>query len=78
MMRTRFARPDALLLGNSSVSSQDSAEAAEEMAQSFIAQRVAGVFFAPLELTSDKDAANRRIARALDRAQIPLVLLDRC
>ncbi len=77
-MRTRFARPDALLLGNSSVSAQDSAEAAEEMAQSFIAQRVAGVFFAPLELTSDKDAANRRIARALDRAQIPLVLLDRC
>jgi GntR family transcriptional regulator, arabinose operon transcriptional repressor len=36
------------------------------------------VFFAPLELTSDKDAANRRIARALDRAQIPFVLLDRC
>jgi DNA-binding LacI/PurR family transcriptional regulator len=48
------------------------------MVQSFISQRVAGVFFAPLELTADKDAANRRIARALDRAQIPFVLLDRC
>ena len=48
------------------------------MVQSFISQKVAGVFFAPLELTSDKDAANRRIARALDRAQIPFVLLDRC
>lgn len=78
MMRTQFARPDALLWGNSSVSIQDSAQAAEQMVQSFIAQRVAGVFFAPLELTSDKDAANRRIARALDRAQIPFVLLDRC
>ena len=71
MMRTHFARPDALLWGNSSVSVQDSAKAAEQMVQSFISQKVAGVFFAPLELTSDKDAANRRIARALDRAQIP-------
>jgi GntR family transcriptional regulator of arabinose operon len=78
MMRTHFARPDALLWGNSSVSIQDSATAAEQMVQSFISQKVAGVFFAPLELTSDKDAANRRLARALDRAQIPFVLLDRC
>jgi GntR family transcriptional regulator, arabinose operon transcriptional repressor len=78
MMRTHFARPDALLWGNSSVSIQDSAKAAEQMVQSFISQRVAGVFFAPLELNSEKDTANRRIARALDRAQIPFVLLDRC
>ena len=78
MMRTQFARPDALLWGNSSVSAQDGAKAAEEMVQSFISQKVAGVFFAPLELDSDKDAANRRLARALDRAQIPFVLLDRC
>ena len=78
MMRTHFARPDALLWGNSSLSIEDSAKAAELMVESFIAQKVAGVFFAPLELTPDKDAANRRIARALDRAQIPFVLLDRC
>lgn len=78
MMRTHFARPDALLWGNSSHSVHDSAKAAEQMVQSFISQKVAGVFFAPLELTSDKDAANRRIARALDRAQIPFILLDRC
>jgi GntR family transcriptional regulator, arabinose operon transcriptional repressor len=78
MMRAQFARPDTLLWGNSSVSAQDSAKAAEQMVQSFISQKVAGVFFAPLELTSDKDAANRRLARALDRAQIPFVLLDRC
>jgi GntR family transcriptional regulator, arabinose operon transcriptional repressor len=78
MMRTPFARPDALLWGNSSVATEDSAKAAEQMVDSFISQKVAGVFFAPLELTSDKDAANRRIARALDRAQMPFVLLDRC
>jgi DNA-binding LacI/PurR family transcriptional regulator len=78
MMRTHFARPDALLWGNSAVSAPDSAQAAEQMVQSFISQRVAGVFFAPLELANEKDAANRRIARSLDRAQIPFVLLDRC
>ena len=48
------------------------------MLSSFVRQKVAGVFFAPLELSGDKDAANRRIARDLDRAQIPVVLLDRC
>ena len=78
MMRTQFARPDALLWGNSSSSVRESAKEAEQMVQSFIAQKVAGVFFAPLELSSEKDAANRRIARTLDRAQIPVVLLDRC
>lgn len=78
MMRTHFARPDALLWGNSSVSVHESAQAAEQMVQTFIAQKVSGVFFAPLELTSEKDVSNRRIARALDRAQIPFVLLDRC
>jgi GntR family transcriptional regulator, arabinose operon transcriptional repressor len=78
MMRTHFARPDALLWGNSLDSAEDGVKAAEQMVQSFIAQKVAGVFFAPLELPSDKDVANRRVARALDRAQIPFVLLDRC
>ena len=78
MMRTPFARPDALLWGNSSTSVRETAKEAEQMVHSFIAQKVAGVFFAPLELTGDKDAVNRRIARALERAQIPVVLLDRC
>jgi GntR family transcriptional regulator, arabinose operon transcriptional repressor len=78
MMRAQFAKPDALLWGNSSSSVEDSAKAAEQMVESFIEKRVAGVFFAPLELTSEKDTTNRRIARMLDRAQIPIVLLDRC
>jgi DNA-binding LacI/PurR family transcriptional regulator len=57
---------------------RESAKEAEQMVHSFIVQKVAGVFFAPLELPGDKDVANRRIARALDRAQIPIVRLDRC
>jgi GntR family transcriptional regulator, arabinose operon transcriptional repressor len=78
MMRSQFARPDALLWGNASTSAREIVKEAEQMVHSFILQKVAGVFFAPLELTGEKDSANRRIVRALDRAQIPVVLLDRC
>jgi len=78
MMRAQSAKPDALLWGNSSASVEDSAMAAEQMVESFIAKRVEGVFFAPLELVSEKDTANRRIARMLNQAHIPVVLLDRC
>jgi len=78
MMRSSFARPDALLWGNASTSVGEMAREAEQMLSSFIRQKVAGVFFAPLELSGDKDATNRRIVRDLERAQIPMVLLDRC
>lgn len=78
MMRSAFARPDALLWGNAASSVGEMAKEAEQMLTSFIRQKVAGVFFAPLELSEDKDATNRRIAHDLQRAQIPLVLLDRC
>jgi DNA-binding LacI/PurR family transcriptional regulator len=83
MMRSPFARPDALLWGNASGSggsgaSEDIAEEAEQMAHYFIAQRVSGVFFAPLELIPGKDVVNRRIMRLLEKAKIPTVLLDRC
>lgn len=78
MMRSPFARPDALLWGNASTSVRETAREAEQMVQSFIVQKVAGVFFAPLELTGEKETVNRRITRALERAQIPVVLLDRC
>jgi DNA-binding LacI/PurR family transcriptional regulator len=42
-----------------------------------VAKKVSGVFFAPLELTPQKDAINRSVADALGRAGIAVVLLDR-
>ena len=83
MMRSPFARPDALVWGNASGtgisgSRRETAEEAEQMAQHFIARKVSGIFFAPLELIPDKDAANRRVVRMLERMKIPIVLLDRC
>jgi DNA-binding LacI/PurR family transcriptional regulator len=77
IMRSTYARSDALLWGHASTSVQESAREAQVMVQSLITQKVAGVFFAPLVMSPDKDAANRRIAKALERAQIPVVLLDR-
>jgi GntR family transcriptional regulator of arabinose operon len=78
MMRSSFARPDALLWGNASATAGEAAKEAEQMVSSFIRQKVSGVFFAPLELSDEKDASNRRIAHDLERAHVPVVLLDRC
>jgi DNA-binding LacI/PurR family transcriptional regulator len=50
---------------------------AERLCNYYISRRVSGVFFAPMELTGHKDEINQRITRALDEAQIPVVLLDR-
>jgi GntR family transcriptional regulator of arabinose operon len=50
---------------------------AEELCRYYIQRGVSGVFFAPMELTREKDEVNQRITAALDDAHIPIVLLDR-
>lgn len=49
----------------------------EQVCDSYIQQGVAGVFFAPLELTEDKDRVNRSVIAAMMSAGIPIILLDR-
>jgi GntR family transcriptional regulator, arabinose operon transcriptional repressor len=78
MISSSTDRADALLWGHASSSARESAKEAEHMLESFLVQKVAGVFFAPLELFGEKDAVNRRIVMLLERAHIPTVLLDRC
>lgn len=68
----------SLLWGNTSGENQSKEQIAEYLCHQYIATGVAGVFFAPLELTPVKDEVNRRIVAALDKAKIPIVLLDRC
>jgi len=73
------ARDHAFLSGGGAQESspaQKEAVAWERCSQ-FIDRRVGGVFFAPLELTPDKDVVNARIIAALEAAAIPVVLLDR-
>ncbi len=78
MMQSPLSRSHSLLWGTSMGEDLAQEQEAEELAHQFIAQRVSGVFFAPIERTSAMDAVNRRIVAALDRARIPVVLLDRC
>ncbi len=67
----------ALLWGNASDAARPSGEQALALCRQYIERRVSGVFFAPLELTSEDEPVNRRIIAALDAARIPVVLLDR-
>jgi DNA-binding LacI/PurR family transcriptional regulator len=69
--------PYALLWGNSTSTPETRESEAEKLCQYYIDQHVSGVFFSPLELTSAKDAVNRRITDALEHEGIPIVLLDR-
>jgi DNA-binding LacI/PurR family transcriptional regulator len=52
-------------------------EHARDVCRQLIDQKVSGVFFAPLELTPDMDTLNESITGLLDRAGMPVVLLDR-
>lgn len=78
MMQSPLAKAHSLLWGHSMGEETEQEQEAEHLCQKYIAQKVSGVFFAPLEFTRDKDMVNRRIVAALDRAGIQVVLLDRC
>jgi GntR family transcriptional regulator, arabinose operon transcriptional repressor len=48
-----------------------------ELCEQYIREKVDGVFFAPLELTPNKDSVNRQIVSDLAGSNIPVVLIDR-
>jgi DNA-binding LacI/PurR family transcriptional regulator len=77
MMSSPLAREHALLWGSFTGPTASKEARAWDLCRQYIDRKVSGVFFAPLELTPAKDEANQRIARALDDARIPVVLLDR-
>ncbi len=70
--------PSHDLLWGSTLSPGASVEdQAQQLCEYYLQKRVAGVFFAPLELTASNDEINRRITSAIDEAKIPIILLDR-
>lgn len=75
MMASPLAREHALIWGSPSGASKE--DRAWQLCRQYIDRGVSGVFFAPLESSSEKDGVNERIARALDDAKIPVILLDR-
>ncbi len=78
MMRSPLARPHSLLWGHAMAEAEGQEEDAIKLCHHYIKQKVSGVFFAPLEFSTKKDRANLEIATALEKAHIPVVLLDRC
>src|SRR3954471_17906077 len=71
MLASPLAQEHALVLGSLTGSHAKDARA-WQLCRQYIDRRVAGVFFAPLELTAGKDEVNERIARAFDEARIPV------
>jgi DNA-binding LacI/PurR family transcriptional regulator len=68
----------ALLWGNAKTKSDSKEEQSLALARQYVERHVAGIFFAPLELTPRKDEVNMSIIQMFERARIPVVLLDRC
>lgn len=78
MMESQDAGRHSLLWGNSASKENEKEEVAEQLCQHYISQKVSGVFFAPVEFSTGRFRANHLIVEALDKARIPIVLLDRC
>lgn len=55
----------------------DKEEQTRALCEYYLSRGVTGIFFAPLELTACKDDVNHWVANALQKARIPVVLLDR-
>jgi len=68
----------SLAWGHSAARSASPEDDAENLCRQYIDERVSGVFFAPLEFSTNRDQVNRRVLKQLKAAQIPVVLLDRC
>ena len=78
MAREAESRHHTLLWGDATdLPSDDLGNRAIELAKRYVGMRVAGVFFAPVEFASGKDAVNRKVVELCDASGVPVVLLDR-
>ena len=68
----------ALLWGHHDPAHSAPAEQALALCDQFIRRKVSGVFFAPLEMAAQAHETNLTILSRLEKARIPIVLLDRC
>jgi DNA-binding LacI/PurR family transcriptional regulator len=78
IMRSPAGKSHSLTWGHWTGHETDPMKSIEQLCQQYIAQGVAGVFFAPAEYAESRDETNRKMASMLQNAGIPVVLLDRC
>jgi len=77
MAEAQHGSHHVLLWGSSLGDKVNLEQQASQACRQLVAKKVSGVFFAPLELTPQKDTINRTIAEVFDHAGIPVILLDR-
>jgi GntR family transcriptional regulator, arabinose operon transcriptional repressor len=77
MAEAKHGSQHVLLWGSSLGDEANLERQASQACRLLVSKKVSGVFFAPLELTPQKDTINRSIAEVFDKAGIPVVLLDR-
>jgi DNA-binding LacI/PurR family transcriptional regulator len=77
MAEAPLSEHHVLLWGKTLADARSDGKAARDACHQLIEKKVSGVFFAPLELTAEKDSINQTIISLLDAARIPVVLLDR-
>ncbi len=77
LMDPSDATPHGLIWGAIADGSEGQEIEARQLCAQYVARRVDGVFFAPLEHAPTRLAVNRHVAETLADAGIPLVLLDR-
>jgi DNA-binding LacI/PurR family transcriptional regulator len=77
MARASRATHDELLWGAAAVDVESHEQQALQLCRYYVSKDVSGVFFAPLEYTPARSEVNARILEEMQRAGIPVVLLDR-
>jgi len=77
MVAAKNAHNHVLIWGKTLAGAETTGQEAREVCQRLIANKVSGVFFAPLEANPHKDDLNQAIVSTLTDARIPTVLLDR-
>src|SRR5207244_6254464 len=77
MAEAQHGSHHVLLWGSSLGDAHNIEQQASNACRQLVAKKVSGVFFAPLELTAQKDAINRSIGQIFDNADIPVILLHR-
>jgi GntR family transcriptional regulator of arabinose operon len=78
MVRSPLAAKHSLSWVQTLSTAEHAAEEAEQLCHRYIEQGVSGVFFAPQEFAPPHHDVNGRILKELDKADIPVILLDRC
>jgi DNA-binding LacI/PurR family transcriptional regulator len=68
----------ALLWGHTVSDAGSTEQDALDLCEEYVRRKVDGVFFAPFERAPQAGRTNRAIVARLERAGIPIVLLDRC